>query len=351
MNVDAGSFSLGVDIKDGSHPTDIAVRRVEGAAPYVDNPVGDIFLREIPLKAIIKNTEYYEAPPVDITIEVGNVSQVQWIPTLLAKEEFEVPFSAAVFVDADGKVLLGATVKIFADKADREDPEYTIVDNNRENNILEITIDDDFFKPDLEVEIREIGVNSLYHLSENTLIVDDIVSSDLTIPVVVKNIGTESDDRLARHTLRVFVNGELYDTTLVQGGLDNGVLSDTALVEGALDIAEERRIVFELHVPEGPVAMYCTYQVEVELESDDVNQRNNDDARSVRVESGTCVNSGPNQDDINHLDNVASGDPLDHHNKFDALNTVEAGSENTNPGIDSGTSNAPDFDRIDPPGL
>jgi hypothetical protein len=36
LKIDTGSFSLGVDVKDGSQPADVAVMRVEGAAPEVD---------------------------------------------------------------------------------------------------------------------------------------------------------------------------------------------------------------------------------------------------------------------------------------------------------------------------
>jgi hypothetical protein len=223
VTVNTGAFSLGMDIKDGSQSVDVAVVRVEGAAPYTEISIGFGAVRQVPVNAIIKNRDPWNvAPPTDVTIGFGENRQVYWLPPLQPGEEFPVPFTVGVGVDANGSVTFAPTVIITADIG-----ESTIVDPNRENNVFELTIDDDWFQSDYTVEIVEIEGLLTQVQSGEIIISSTVVSGEFTVTAKVRNIGGEPPDAFSLRRLSVYVNDTYYAAQYI----------------GALQVGEEQEVV------------------------------------------------------------------------------------------------------------
>lgn len=321
--VDTGSFSLGVDIKDGSRPTDVEVTGVAGTAPYTDGLVGAQLMRTIPLNIMIKNKHAsHVAPPTDFTISVAGTKQVLWLPTIEAGEEFEQPYTIQVPVNASGSVIGDTLVTISADIN-----ETTIIDDNRDNNVYEFVINDAWFQPDYTVEIGNVNTLSALQETGETIINYYIVSTDFTIPVTVRNIGTEGDEPSVLHHLKVYVNREFYGSRWWVGGLEVGA---------------EMEQVLEIHVPDGP-DNFCNYKIEVEIETNDAKLSNNDDFKTIHVESSSCIGSGPNDGDLQWIEEHGT-DVLE--DRFDGLEQEEWYTDSPS-NVDTG-SRPPILDQQDP---
>jgi hypothetical protein len=330
-----GSFSVGIDIMDGSTPVDVSVARLEAAGPYrdFDSPFGRY--REVPLWAIIKNRDDWNvAPPVDVTIEIGLSQQVIWLPPLQPREEFAVPFTAYVGIDSSGTILLAPTVVVTADILG-QNPVFdllglsTIYDPDRSNNEHRVILDNGWFQPDYKVELGSLS--AIFGLQPFGSLITNytVVSGDFTVTTRVRNIGGEAGAANSLRRLNVFVNETQYASDLV----------------GALDPGEEVEVVLQFHVPEGPSAMLCTYKFKSELVAGDKKAGNDRDYLTIEVESGGCVGGGPTDADLIWIQEHGL-EALE--SKWDGLNQVTWGTDNRGHDLGAG-SNAPILDHIPPP--
>lgn len=327
--VDSGSISLGMDIMDGSTPVDVAVVRVEGVAPYTEMPFLAGAIRQVPVAAIIRNRDAWNvAPPTDVTIEMGLYRQVVWLPPLQPGEEFAVPFTISVGVDENGSVNVAPTAIITADILGMGTGESTIYDPNRENNVFELTIDDDWFRSDYTVEIEEISALLGRIQGGETIITSQIVSAGFTVTARVRNIGGEGVDSFTLRRLNVYVDDTFYAGVLI----------------GGLEVGEEREAILEFQVPDGPAALTCTYDFRAELVAGDKKGANDRDYASVAVESSDCVGGGPTDADLDWIEE--HGDDL-LEATFEGTNQVTWGNDAHGTAGDVGP-NAPILDRLEP---
>ena len=270
FNIDSGSFTFGLNVKDGTQTADLAVTRIEAAGPGVDRMVGATKYRDIPLLVIVKNKLDEVAPPVDLTITVGSSSEVIWLPELAALEEYAVPYPVTVRLNANGTVAAPLPVNGWVDRQ-----AVTIFDENRDNDAREIVIDDTWFRPDYRVEIldvssRWIGFSPI--ASGSTSGTDPIDSIHLTVTALIRNIGGGAPGAQVLSLARSYVNRDAYDTKLI----------------GSIASGAEQEVVFEIDVYEGPNVL-CDYDVEIEVSvANDANPANDDAFASLEVSDDAC---------------------------------------------------------------
>ena len=256
--VDEGSLSLGLDIKDGSMPTDAAVLSVQSSAAHRDISAGGSFWKEIPLFINIKNEDYDAIlPPVDLTITDAGTNTVVWLPPVQPQEIHQVPYTVNVPTDTDGNVLGTTSLLLVLDNT-----VSNIIDYDLENNSLQVDIDEDWFQPDYEVTIDSISVVNM--LEEGSGVIE---SSEFDIVATVRNIGSDGIYPILNSSLIVSVNGTQYKTELFR----------------SLGVAEEETLSMSIHVPEGPrYSSTCEYDVELEtVLATDADQANNTVAQRV----------------------------------------------------------------------
>ena len=339
IDVGDSSFALGMDIVDGSTAVDLAVARIEAAAPYSDSPSAFGTLREVPLAIVVENKDrWITSPPVDVSLQVGNHAETRWLPPLAPGEQYSLPFTVWSFVDATGSVTAAPTVVAFLDPSggaeDRLPPSAkpTIVDPNRVNNRREVTLDDAWFRPDYTVEITELRalLSTVEHGS--TVQSTEIVGGRFTVTARVRNIGGGHARSNSLRRLSFSVNGDEYASPLV----------------GALKSGEATEVEVVLDVSEGPNHYPCAYDVRAELAAGDIKAANDGHTVSVIVSSSSCLDGGATESDLARVES-SSEDFLDA--RFAGLETVEWGTDNrgqASSGLGNGTSNAPILDRIDP---
>lgn len=269
LNIDPGSFTFGVNVKDGTQAADLAVARIESAGPAVERKVGTTTYRDVPLLAIVKNKLDEVAPPVDLHASVGSDSEVFWLPELGALEEYAIPYQVTVRLNADGSVATPKQVKF------ELDPEgTTVLDEHRNNDEDEVTIDDDWFRADYRMEILSVTGHSppVLHPAGSTSGTDPIDSIQLTVTALIRNVGAGAPAANVMTPVRTYVNDEAYDSTYV----------------GSIPSGGEREVTFEIDVNDGP-NFYCEYDVEVEVGLPNDRNPGNDDAfASLEVSDEAC---------------------------------------------------------------
>ncbi len=192
-----------------------------------------------------------------------------------------------------------------------------VVDQSKSNEVIQ---------PDYAVQIDNVEYLAAVSIDNHEILDNSqVVSADFTITASVRNIGTEDADHTILSLFQIFINDTFYQTQYVSG----------------LEIGEEAVFTFDVHVPEGP-DYDCKYNILAEIGlSDDQNQANNDDLRSVSVNTG-C--GGPNEGDLEYINENIDGLLGD---KLDGLNNEEWGTDKRDNAIDVG-SNALILDQLEP---
>lgn len=339
LAVGDASFSLGIDIKDGSTPVDLAIPRIEAAAPYSEIAVGTAKIRRVPLNIIVKNKDRWNvSPPVDVLIQVGLKTETRWLPPLSPGEEYPLPLSVSVIVDAGGKVTSAPTVIAHVDPnggtSDRlsGNSTPTIFDPSRANNRLEQVLGTSWFRPDYTVEISnlEAMLQSVQH--GTTVLSREIVGGQFNVTARVRNIGGGHAAPTSLRQLALAINGITYATQWV----------------GPLESGTSLEVPFDINVPEGPNHYPCAYDVRASLGTGDAKPGNDSHTVSVAVSSSGCLDGGATESDLREIEQIAE-DFLDA--RFESMGAITWNEDNRghdDGDLDSGTSNAPILDQVNP---